>query len=93
MLRLRRARRGFSGLQEFARGASPGPGSVDAKEYFAIQAGGIRLCAKHNLLRDGWSIIQRLWILATQIFGITSVGLFDDWVGTPLGVGGKLFGE
>jgi hypothetical protein len=80
-------------LQESARGTSPGFGGLDAEEYFAVQASGIRLRAQHDLLRGGWSIIQRLWILATQIFGITSVGLFDDWAGIALGRCRELFGE
>jgi hypothetical protein len=80
-------------LQEFARRTSPCPGSVDAKEYFAIQAGGIRLRAKHDFLRDRWHFIQRLWILTTQIFGVTSANLFDDWAGPALGGHRELFGE
>ena len=80
-------------MQESTRRAGPGPGSLDAEEYFAIQAGGVRLRAKHDFLRGGGSLIQRLWFLTTQIFGITSLDLFDDRPGTAVGRGRELFGE
>ncbi len=66
---------------------------LDAEEYFAIQAGRVRLRAKYDLLRDRRSFIQRLWILTTQIFRITSAGLFDDWASPTLGSHRELFGE
>lgn len=93
MFRLRGARRGFSRVQESARGPSPRDGGVTAEEHPAIEARRLGLFAEHNFLRRSWDFVHCVWNIPTQLAGIAGCRLRDNRAGIALGGSGELFGE